>query len=162
MNNESTATVIAFLGEFMEFLQAKEAAKSTLAEPTAAVDPEPVAQESGPAAEFVGAVKFAALAEIPQWRAYEFARKNEGTWAHKKDDETRMWQINVEALKFFKKKSATGNPCGKPVPVRCHELNKVFPNLTAASKETKVSISSIRKSTKTGKPTVGYHFSVAI
>lgn len=162
MNNESTATVIAFLGEFMEFLQAKEAAKPKLAEPTASVDPEPVAQESEPAAEFVGAVKFAALAEIPQWRAYEFARKNEGTWAYKKDDETRMWQINVEALKFFKKESSTGNPHRKPVPVRCHELDKVFPTLSAASKETKISATSIRKSTKTGKPAIGYHFSVAI
>lgn len=161
MNNENTATVIAFLGEFMEFLQAKETAKKTAVEP--------------PAPKYLTAKEFAAAAGIELWRAYDFATKNHGTLSFKDTKNGNKWMIREEALEQFKRvvepvakkvepvaAQVKGKHSRAPIPVRCHELNKTFASLGVASRETKISTTSIRKSTKTGEAVGSYHFSVAI
>lgn len=162
MNKDNTSAVIALLREFVEFMEARNTAKT------------PADTEQRHVA-YLSTKEFAAAAGIELWKAYEFATKNHGTLSFKDAKNGNKWMISEEALEQFKsadklviKKTepaavpVVGKHSRSPIPVRCRELNKTFASIGAASRETKISTMSIRKSTKTGEPVGSYHFSVAI
>lgn len=165
---------LRFMKDFIEYIEAREAAAVAPAAPPAPVVPEAIVVPEVPAEPVAVAtpvvedasteaviqmpiLDFAKAVHISMQEAYDFARKHEGKLAYKVGETRKRWMINEEAIKLFKK-PARKKPA---IAVYCEELGKTFESAYKAAKITGVSYTSVKNSMSNGKAVRGLHFSAA-